>query len=207
MSLIKNFFANTRKPGKGITGKITVQMMNILHNKNATWCLSNIEIEKASTILEIGCGGGKNISHLLKKAPQAKVYGVDYSKTSVESSRKFNRKAIVKGRVNIVHGTVSSLPFENEKFDLATAFETIYFWPDIINDFKEVKRVLKSSGKFFICNELSKREESEKWSKLIDMNVYSIEQLKNALIKAGFSDVVSHEHENGKWLCVIAQKS
>ncbi len=207
MSLIKNFFANTRKPGKGITGKIMLQMMNIMHNKNAKWCLTNIEIEKASNILEIGCGGGKNISNLLKKAPQAKVYGVDYSKTSVENSKKFNKKAISEGNVDVFHGTVSSLPFENDKFDLATAFETIYFWPDLTNDFKEVRRVLKSSGKFFICNELVKGEESEKWSKLIDMNVYSKGQLKDALIKAGFSDVVSHEHENRKWLCVIAQKS
>lgn len=206
MSLIKKIFANTRKPGKGITGKMMLQMMNTMHNKNAMWCLSNIEIEKAFNILEIGCGGGKNISNLLKKAPHAKVYGVDYSKTSVANSKKFNRKAVSEGKVDIVHGTVSSLPFEDEKFDLATAFETVYFWPDLVNDFKEVKRVLKPGSKFFICNELSKGEEAEKWSKIIDMNIYNKEQLKNVLIKAGFSDVISHEHENGKWLCVIARK-
>jgi ubiquinone/menaquinone biosynthesis C-methylase UbiE len=171
------------------------------------WCLSNIEIEKTSHILEIGCGGGKNISNLLKKAPHAKVYGVDYSETSVENSRKFNRKAIAAGKVDVVHGTVSSIPFENEKFDLATAFETIYFWPDLVYDFKRLKRVLKSGGKFFICNELSKGEEAEKWTNIIDMTIYSKKQLNDALIKAGFSDVVSHEHENGKWLCVIAQKA
>jgi ubiquinone/menaquinone biosynthesis C-methylase UbiE len=207
MSLSRKIFANTRKPGKGVTGKIMLKMMNIMHNKNALWCLSNIKIEKATNILEIGCGGGKNISNLLKKAPHAKVYGVDYSQTSVKNSRKFNRNAIAEGRVDVVHGTVSCLPFEDGKFDLATAFETIYFWPDIINDFKEVKRVLKPDGKFFICNELSKGEEAEKWTNIIDMSVYSEEQLKYALINVGFSDVVSYEHENGKWLCMIAQKS
>lgn len=207
MSFLRNYFANTRKPGKGLSGKMMLKMMNFMHNKNAMWCLSNIEIEKTSHILEIGCGGGKNISNLLKKAPHAKVYGVDYSETSVENSRKFNRKAIAAGKVDVVHGTVSSIPFENEKFDLATAFETIYFWPDLVNDFKEFKRVLKSGGKFFICNELSKGEEAEKWTNIIDMTIYSKKQLNDALIKAGFSDVVSHEHENGKWLCVIAQKA
>lgn len=206
MSLSKKFFANTRKPEKGIAGKMMLRMMNIMHNKNAKWCLSNIEIGKASNILEIGCGGGKNISNLLKKAPEAKVYGVDYSQISVENSRKFNKKAIAEGRVDVVHGTVSSLPFEDGKFHLATAFETIYFWPDLINDFKEVKRVLKSGGKFFICNELSKGEEAGKWTDIIDMTVYSKEQLKDTLIGVGFDGVVFHEHENGKWLCVIAQK-
>jgi hypothetical protein len=34
MSLIKDFFANTRKP-KGLSGKMMLKMMNIMHNKNA----------------------------------------------------------------------------------------------------------------------------------------------------------------------------
>lgn len=207
MSLIKDFFANTRKPGKGVTGKMMLRMMNIMHNKNAMWCLSNVEIEKTASILEIGCGGGKNISNLLQKAPDAKVYGVDYSQTSVKNSKKFNRKAVSEGKVEVVHGSVSSLPFEDEKFDLATAFETIYFWPDLVNDFKEVNRVLKSGGKFFICNEAAKPEGFEKWTDMIDMNIYTKDQLKDVLTKAGFTDIIAREHENGEWLCVIAQKS
>lgn len=206
MGLIKDLFANTRKPGKGMSGQMMLKMMNIMHNKNALWCLSNLEIEKAATILEIGCGGGKNISNLLEKAPDAKIYGVDYSETSVKNSRKFNRKAVSEGKVEVVHGSVSSLPFEDGKFDLATAFETIYFWPDLVNDFKEVNRVLKSGGKFFICNEAARPEGSEKWTDMIDMTVYTKEQLENILTKADFTDIRAHEHENGEWLCVIAQK-
>ena len=97
MSLIKDFFANTRKP-KGLSGKMMLKMMNIMHNKNAIWCLSNIEIEKAASILEIGCGGGKNISNLLQKAPDAKVYGVDFSEASVENSKKFNKESYIRGK-------------------------------------------------------------------------------------------------------------
>ncbi|MCK9152138.1 class I SAM-dependent methyltransferase [Methanobacterium alcaliphilum] len=129
---------------------------------------------------------------------------MDYSKTSVETSRKFNKKSISEGKVDIVLGTVSSLPFENEKFDLAIAFETIYFWSDLINDFKEVNRVLKHGGEFLICNEVSKNEGVE-WDKIIDMNIYTKEEISDALIKAGFDKIISHEHENKKWLCVIAQ--
>ena len=45
------------------------------------------------------------------------------------------------------------LPFGNEAFDIITAFETIYFWPNINEAFKQVYRVLKGSGTFMICNE------------------------------------------------------
>lgn len=206
MSFLRNYFANARKPGKGVYGQTMLYMMNLMHNKIAMWGLSNIEIKNTDNILDIGCGGGKNISNLLKKASDAKVYGVDYSKSSVENSKKFNRKAISEGKVDVVQGNVSSLPFEDEKFDLATAFETVYFWPDLVNDFKEVKRVLKSGGRFFICNEAAKLEEFENWSNLIDMTIHTKEQLQDALIQAGFTDILPHEHENGKWLCVIAQK-
>lgn len=120
--------------------------------------------------------------------------------------RNSTKKAISEGKVEVVQGNVSSLPFKDEKFDLATAFETIYFWPDLVNDFKEVNRVLKSGGKFFICNEAAQPEGFEKWTNKIDMTIYTKKQLKDILIMAGFTNIQTHEHENGEWLCVIAQK-
>ena len=40
------------------------------------------------------------------------------------------------------------LPYETGKFDLVTAFETVYFWPDLKQSFSEVFRVLKPGGMF-----------------------------------------------------------
>ena len=48
--------------------------------------------------------------------------------------------------------SVAELPFEAEQFDVVTAFETIYFWPELAQNFREVYRVLKPGGTFFICN-------------------------------------------------------
>ena len=45
------------------------------------------------------------------------------------------------------------LPFRGETFDVITAFETIYFWPDISEAFKKVYKILKIGGTFMICNE------------------------------------------------------
>ena len=36
---------------------------------------------------------------------------------------------------------------------MVTAFETVYFWPELAQNFREVYRVLKPGGVFFICNE------------------------------------------------------
>ena len=45
--------------------------------------------------------------------------------------------------------SVAELPFEAEQFDVATAFETVYFWPELAQNFREVYRVLKPGGVFF----------------------------------------------------------
>ena len=46
-------------------------------------------------------------------------------------SREVNEKLINEGKVEVMEGNVINLPFEDNTFDIVTAFETIYFWPDI----------------------------------------------------------------------------
>ena len=105
-------------------------------------------------ILDIGCGGGKNIERFAKQISEnGRVVGIDYSEVSVEKSTKLNQEFIDQGIVNVLQVSVSEMPFYDETFDIVTGFETIYFWPDFINDLKEVNRVLKKDGLVFFCNE------------------------------------------------------
>ncbi len=79
-------------------------------------------------------------------SPHANVTGVDYSAVSVGKSRKVNADAIAKGRCKVLEASVSSLPFKEDMFGMATAFETVYFWPDIEKSIAEVRRVLSPGG-------------------------------------------------------------
>jgi ubiquinone/menaquinone biosynthesis C-methylase UbiE len=53
----------------------------------------------------------------------------------------------------VQQGDAASLAFPDATFDLATAFETVYFWPGLEKCFKQVFRVLRPGGVFMICNE------------------------------------------------------
>mgnify|MGYP000450092832 CR=1 FL=1 len=99
-------------------------------------------------VLDCGCGGGANIKRLLKKCPHGVVKGIDYSPVSVKKARKLNRIAIQEGRCAVLQGSVADMAFEDSCFDAATAFETVYFWPDLPRCFREVWRTLKPGGQF-----------------------------------------------------------
>jgi len=206
MSLFNNFIKNTAYPSTTFWGKLMLAGMNHGHQKMALWCIENhIKLSGNEDVLDIGCGGGQNIANFLKRT-NGKVHGIDYSPASVAKSLKKNKKAVTEKRSEIVQANVSAIPFENKTFDLVTAFETIYFWENIINDFKEVKRVLKPNGKFVVCNESSKMEGNERWTNILDMNIYTAEEIIDTMQQAGFADVKSYKKENTQQICVIGKK-
>ena len=201
------FFENTRKP-QGFGGKIMVKMMNSGHSKLAKWGFTKIYAKSNAKVLDIGCGGGANIVNWLGKCSTGHVTGIDYSKVSVAESEKLNAIAIKQGKCDIVYGDVSSMPFDDEAFDCVSAFETVYFWEDLEKCFAEVRRVMKSGGTFFICNESDgTNSKDEKWAKKIGgMKIYNEMQLRTMLEKVGFCDIKSFVDTKKHWLCIVANK-
>ncbi len=207
MGLYKNFVSQTRKP-EGTLGKMMVNGMNGGHAKMADWGISHLEINAPSELLEIGCGGGRNAEELMKKYPSAYMTAVDYSEVSVEKATSYNREAIDKGRCEVRRADVSSLDLPDSMYDLATAFETIYFWPGLEKCFAQVARVLKDGGTFMIVNESDGTDETSlKFEKIIEgMKCYTIENIEFALYSVGFSEVKSFHHDAKPWITVIAKK-
>ena len=200
-----SFFENTRNP-VGLGGKIMVALMNLGHSPVARWGLRFLELTPDAEVLDCGCGGGTNIKRLLKLCPKGTVWGIDYSPVSVEKSKRVNEAAVTKGRCDVLRASVTELPFESEQFNAVTAFETVYFWPDLPQCFREVWRVLKSGGTFLICNESNgDTDKDEKWTEIIGgMTIYKDIELKSCLEQAGFFDVQIHKKKS--WLCVTARK-
>ena len=207
MGLFKNYINQTRKP-EGFLGKMMIKGMNPGHAKLADWGMGHLTAAHPMTIVEIGCGGGRNAGELLKRYPDAKVTAVDYSPLSVEQATAYNKDAVASGRCAVCQGDASDLPFDDETFDLATAFETVYFWPGLEKCFAEVLRVLKPGGVFLIVNESDGLDENgKKWEQMIDgMRIYSAKEIEAALKSAGFTAVTTDHHKNKPWITVLAEK-
>ena len=207
MGLYRKFVNQTRKP-EGTLGKMMVNGMNSGHAKMADWGMSHLPEISPMQIAELGCGGGRNAGELSKRFPQARVVAVDYSEVSVEKAKDYNRALINTGKMVVQQGDVSNLNLPSESFDLATAFETIYFWPGLEKCFAQVFKILKPGGTFMIVNESDGTDDASlKYEQIIDgMKCYTVEQISSALKSAGFSEVTSDHFEGKPWITVIARK-
>ena len=195
-----------RKP-HGEEGIQTIKNMNENHKDISKFAFECVNVSENDMILDIGCGGGVNIEKFLKLTKN-NVDGLDYSEISVAESIKRNKKAVDEKRCEVIQADVINMPIEDETYDLVCAFETIYFWPDIKNTFKEVSRIIKENGQFMIAQETDgNHPDDEKWLSTVEgMHVYTANQLENYLTNAGFNSVKSFKKENDYILVVIAKK-
>ncbi|WP_135612579.1 class I SAM-dependent methyltransferase [Methanococcoides sp. AM1] len=194
----------------GEDGKKVGIEMNEHHYELWKWGIGHISTDPESWILDVGCGGGRAVSILADLVEAGKVYGVDHSNEMVGLATELNRTAVDSEHVTIIHSSVSELPLPDNMFDIVTAFETCYFWPDIVEDLKEVRRVLKDGGMLLIVNEMYEHSNFEgrntPFTEVGGMNIFSPQDYRNMLESAGFSSVEIDEVPENNWITVIAKK-
>ena len=197
-----------RKP-VGEVGKLVVEDMNESHYDLTGWGLEQVKIDACDLVLDIGCGGGRTLSRLADMTTSGKAYGVDYSEDCVRWASERNKKAIDSGHVFTLQASVEKLPFEASTFDKAFAVETIYFWPDLEQNFSEVRRVLKKKGLFVIINEAytceTFSERNDELKRVGGMKIISPDEAEALLKRAGFSSVDIKIREDKNWMCCIAR--
>jgi ubiquinone/menaquinone biosynthesis C-methylase UbiE len=184
--------------------------MNRRHSKLTDWGLAQIPIRERDTILDVGCGGGRTVSKLAAAASKGTVSGIDYSEESVAAARRFNRKLIEAGRVEIRQASVSDLPFADNGFDLVTAVETHFWWQDIGAGMRDIFRVLKPGGCMVIIAEFYNGGRHAKYADRLrrwtTMAILDVDQHKTLFSSAGFADVQLVEEGAKGWICVMGTK-
>lgn len=198
-----------RKPTRWV-GRLVARTMNRSHAAMTDWALGHVRIAPDATILDVGCGGGATVGKLAALAPEGKVHGVDHSRGSVAESAHRNAALIGSGQVVIQLASVSHLPFKDDEIDLATAFETQYYWPDPVNDLKEILRVLRPGGTLLVAAEAYSRRDGSRLEasamKLLGSRVPSVEDERRLFRSAGFDSIQVITEPSRGWMCAIGRK-
>ena len=198
-----------RKP----TGELGLQVaanMNENHMQLWQWGFSQLDFTEVKSILDIGCGSGLTVKLMAELAANAKLAAIDYSTDMVNLARETCSDLITSGRVAIVQAEVSNLCFGDESFDLVTAFETYYFWPNLVGDLKEIARVLKPEGKVLMVNECymdpAFEERNSRCVRLAEMQIHTPEEYKIFFNEAGFRLEKLEIIPEKNWICAVAVK-
>lgn len=204
MAFVKEFFSNTRKPTDTTAGRWMLKGMNFGHRSGNNWAFDQLPTRDYRSILDVGCGGGQVLSDLHSRYPSAQLAGVDYSPAAVAATLNFNQDLVDDQVLLVEEANVANLPFPDSSFDLVTACETIYFWPDLVDNMREVRRTLKRDGIFLVACETDNVRRATRWTRIIDgMKVYTREQIADAMEDAGFLNVEAVGYPGrAEWICV-----
>ena len=209
MGIVEAAFRQFRKPS-GRLAWLTGLGMNVDHEKLWRWGLEHVTVGPDSDILDVGCGGGGAVRILTQAAPHGRVHGIDHSEEVLPVARWVNRTSIKAGQVEIIHGSVSLLPFADGMFDLVTAFKSYIFWPSPIHDLRQVRRVLKPGGMVIVVNEAYPDERfqarNDKWVRLSGIvNLHGPDEYRLRLSRAGYSEVKVATAPDRNWIVAIAR--
>ena len=198
-----------RRPSR-IVGRAFLWLMNRSHANMTEWGLSQVPIADDATVLDVGCGGGRTIARIASGSPSRRVSGVDYSAESVATSRRTNAAAIAQGQVKIEQADVSKLPFDADTFDVVTAVETHYYWPDVAAGVREIRRVLRPGGQLAIMAETYRGETFDLALRpvmaLIGARYLTVQEHRALLEESGFVDAVVETKPGKGWLCAVGRR-
>ncbi|ACU61724.1 class I SAM-dependent methyltransferase [Chitinophaga pinensis] len=107
--------------------------------------------DKCKSVLDAGCGGGRNLIYFLKNGYD--VYGIDPNPNAVEAVRQLSATlSHTNATENFVVASAENLPFEDNTFDLIISSAVLHFAQDPAH-FQDMIysmwRVLKPGGYLF----------------------------------------------------------
>ena len=138
----------------GEPGREVLESMNSHHVPLWEFCLSHMPKGMDGSVLDIGCGGGGFLRRMSERYPFAMFFGVDISEYALGMTMKTNQSLVDEGGLELHRASVESMSFVDGAFDLVTAMETYFFWPDLRSSMEEISRVTSAGGILVIGSEM-----------------------------------------------------
>ena len=119
--------------------------------------LALCHIERASEVLDVGCGIGVGPAYIAR-THGCRVVGIDCSPRMIEWARERARREGVEDLVDLQVADLRQLPFEADRFDIVVAESVLAFVADKAQAIRELVRVTRPGG-YVGLNELVAVEE------------------------------------------------
>jgi ubiquinone/menaquinone biosynthesis C-methylase UbiE len=187
---------------KGWLGHLAGYTLVLRNRERSEWVLSQLDVNPADRVLEIGFGPGADIQRVSRMLDSGIVHGIDHSETMLQQASLRNRKAVQSGKAQLRVGTADALPYADSTFDLLYSINVGQFWTDPQRELREIKRVLKPQGRLALAVQPRAQGATEEIATAI------ADRLANAARNVGFCDVriTRKQLKPVSIICVMGQK-
>ena len=184
--------------------------MRFSHKPHLKKAIRWLEIPPDCRILDVGCGSGWAVYEMSRYATKGRLIGIDISPAMVAKAGSSYGEP---DRVTFLHGEAEQIPLEDNSFDLAVSFESVFFWPDLSKALTEIHRVLAPGGRVVIFTGIYEGMKFQRFKLKISrffvgniaILVRKAQEYEAVFVDAGFSEV-SHKMVAGT-LCIFGTKS
>lgn len=180
----------------GFLGKIVSRVMMKGNMPDYLKIIPELDIKQHDKVLEIGYGHGLGVHMILSKY-DCSVTGIDFSELMFKQASKRNEKFIESGKLELKYGNLLESNIPPGQYDKIFCVHVIYFWDNLVEPFAKIKTALKEQGMFWIFMAKVDYIKKMKFTKDGIFNKYSIDQVVDALNKAGFKDVSYSPNSKG----------
>ena len=177
---------------RGFVGRILLMSMNLGHKSIYKSVAKALELRGEDDLLEVACGNGYFIKNYALHVHS--VAGLDLSELCIKLATKKNKERIIAGSAEFVLGEATRLPWEDNKFSVATSMSSFLLFskPVALESLKEMCRVLRPGGRVVICIELNAEDgkDHSKDIKRYGIKLWTEDDVRDVLKEAGFSEIV-----------------
>lgn len=181
------FIAKQSGRPQGWFGHIVAFVMARETAKANSFAIEHLDVQEGDRVLEVGFGHGRTVREIARRRPTARISGVDPSNVMVSVARRKCRAYA--GRLDLREGLAELLPFDDDAFDRTLSVHTTYFWPQLEPGLREIRRVLSERGRFVLGFRPADDKVAAASLPTSIYKLHAIEEMKSALLLAGFSNV------------------
>lgn len=117
--------------------------------------IAGLALEPQSSLIEVGCGTGRNLIAIARIYPEARLYGLDASEAMLETARIKIRRAGLEHRIFLRQGLaehLSPFPFGVESFDHVVFSYSLSMVPDWRSALAAAQASLSAHGRWHVVD-------------------------------------------------------
>jgi arsenite methyltransferase len=134
----------------GLAGRLLARGLNRGNRHAIEGAVEALSSEPGAVMADVGFGGGLGLRLLLDRPAAATVHGFEVSEVMIRRAQARFAEDLAAGRLYIHHASATALPLPACSLDGLITVNTIYFIDDLDQAFRELARILKSSGRAVI---------------------------------------------------------